>query len=77
MLGHHQQAEGATHQWSEIDVLVVSPRFDAPRRRQDVDLLWQVAARTDSRIEPIPCGAGGFAGPAQSDIIIVPCETWL
>ena len=24
--------------------------------RQDIGLLWRVAARTDSRIEPIPCG---------------------
>lgn len=26
--------------WSDIDVLVVSPQFDGPRYRRDIDLLW-------------------------------------
>jgi len=42
--------------WSDIDVLVVSPQFDGLRDRRDIDLLWRLAAQTDSRIEPIPCG---------------------
>lgn len=50
------QATGRTDRWSDIDLIVVSPRFDAMRNRQDVSLLWRVAARTDARIEPIPCG---------------------
>lgn len=47
---------GRTDRWSDIDVLVVSPRFDGPRDRRDIDLLWRLAAQTDSRIEPVPCG---------------------
>ncbi len=47
---------GKTNQWSDIDLLVVSPRFDGRRIRKDIDLLWRTAARSDSRIEPIPCG---------------------
>jgi hypothetical protein len=35
---------------------VVSPRFDGPRQREDINHLWRIAARTDSRIEPIPVG---------------------
>jgi hypothetical protein len=31
-------------------------KFDGTFSRDDVSLLWRVAARTDSRIEPIPCG---------------------
>jgi predicted nucleotidyltransferase len=50
------QATGTANQWSDIDLLVVSPRFDAERTRKDIDLLWRIAARTDSRIEPVPCG---------------------
>ena len=42
--------------WSDIDLLVVSPRFDGPFDRQDVNFLWRQAARIDSRIEPIACG---------------------
>lgn len=49
------QANGTTHEWSDIDLLVVSPRFDGIRQRKDVDLLWEVAALTDSRIELIAC----------------------
>lgn len=49
-------AHGTPHRWSDIDVLVVSPRFDPKRQRRDIDLLWHTAARTDSRIEPIGVG---------------------
>ena len=48
------QARGDASQWSDIDLLVVSPRFDRDRQRTDINLLWRVAARTDSRIEPVP-----------------------
>ena len=50
------RSQGKANDWSDIDLLVVSPRFDNPRDRRDVDLLWRLAARSDSRIEPIPCG---------------------
>lgn len=50
------QVSGITDTWSDIDLLVVSPRFDDQRSREDINLLWQIAARTDNRIEPIPCG---------------------
>ena len=50
------QATGQTHQWSDIDLIVVSPGFDGTVSRDSINTLWRVAARTDSRIEPIPCG---------------------
>lgn len=55
IFGSH--ARGEATQWSDIDLLVISPRFDAPRTRDDLNLLWRIAVREDSRIEPIPCGS--------------------
>ena len=49
-------ASGRPHTLSDIDIVVVSPVFDGTFTRESVSLLWRVAARTDSRIEPIPCG---------------------
>ena len=37
------------HTWSDIDLLVVSPRFDGKRKRQDINVLWRIAAQVDSR----------------------------
>ncbi len=48
------RAQGSHGPASDIDVVVVSARFDEARDRRDADLLWRVAALTDSRIEPIP-----------------------
>jgi len=41
---------------SDIDVLVIAPEFDGPRASRQVDLLWELRATTDSRIEPIGVG---------------------
>jgi predicted nucleotidyltransferase len=65
------QATGKAGKWSDIDLLVVSPRFDGPRGRQDIDLLWRLAARSDSRIEPIPCGERQWQEDDSSPIIEV------
>ena len=55
--------------WSDIDLLVVSPLFDLPVRQDDVSKLWRIAARTDSRIEPIPCGERQWMEDTVSAII--------
>ena len=60
---------GRSNPWSDIDVLVVSPRFDAPQNQRDVDLLWRLAARSDSRIEPIPCGERQWDVDSSSAIV--------
>ncbi|MGB2821736.1 MAG: nucleotidyltransferase domain-containing protein [Phycisphaerae bacterium] len=49
-------ATGTADEWSDIDLVVVSPRFDGPSEFRDVTFLWRTAARTDNRIEPVPCG---------------------
>ncbi len=63
------QARGTAHRWSDIDLLVVSPVFDGVRRDEDVNRLWRLAGRLDSRIEPIPCGERQWAEDDSSAII--------
>lgn len=63
------QVSGQPHIWSDIDLLVVSPQFDGERNREDVNLLWHIAARTDSRIEPIAVGQRQFEEDDSSAII--------
>lgn len=63
------QAKGNTDRWSDIDLLVISPRFDQQPIRSDINLLWRIAARTDSRIEPIPVGQQQYQHNDTSTII--------
>ena len=67
VFGSH--AGGHHNFWSDIDLLVVSPRFDGERKREDVNLLWRIAARVDSRIEPIAVGQRQFEEDDSSAII--------
>jgi len=50
------QAKGDASYLSDIDLIVVSTDFDKNIQSQTLDELWKLAGRTDSRIEPIPCG---------------------
>ena len=54
IFGSH--ATGQANALSDIDLIVVSPQFDGKISRDIINKLWHIAARTDSRIEPIPCG---------------------
>jgi len=60
---------GKMHKWSDIDLLVISSRFDKQRRRRDIDLLWHIAAEIDSRIEPIAVGEKQYQENDSSWII--------
>ena len=51
------QITGHVHEWSDIDLVVVSPLFDENRHYKTVGKLWRVAHDTDNRIEPVACGA--------------------
>ena len=64
-------ARGDAHRWSDIDLVVLSPRFDGPFDLAGVEALWVVAGRTDSRIEPIPCGERQWLEDNESVIIEV------
>jgi predicted nucleotidyltransferase len=63
------QISGKTDPWSDIDLIVVSPSFDKERTREDINMLWRLAAQTDSRIEPIPCGERQWLEDDASAII--------
>jgi len=63
------QASGRASEWSDIDLLVISPQFDDMRDRSHINLLWRLAARVDSRIEPIPCGSRQWREDDSSAII--------
>ncbi len=67
VFGSH--ATGGANRWSDIDLLVVSRPFDGLRNRRDIDLLWRVAAKIDSRIEPIPCGERQWIEDVSSAIV--------
>ncbi len=62
-------AKGLADVWSDIDLLVISPQFDGIKDRNTINLLWRVAARTDSRIEPILCGSRQWRDDDTSAII--------
>lgn len=63
------QVTGKANEWSDIDLLVVSEHYDRQRSREDINRLWRIAARTDSRIEPIPCGARQWTEDSASAVI--------
>lgn len=65
------QANGHAHEWSDIDLIVVSPMFDDMKDRSGINALWRMAARVDSRIEPIPCGSRQWREDDASAIIEV------
>ena len=64
-------ARGQEHEWSDIDLLVISPRYDKKWTHKDWAKLWVIAANTDSRIEPIPVGEKQFNKNRDSMIIAI------
>jgi len=60
---------GRANQDSDIDLIVVSSDFDKIITRSNINKLWRVAARTDSRIEPIPCGRLQWQNDTSNAII--------
>lgn len=63
------QVNGNIDVWSDIDLVVVSPLFDGDYSREFVNRLWRIAARTDNRIEPIPCGEHQWMEDSGNPII--------
>ena len=63
------QATGHAQERSDIDLLVVSSQFDEMKDRSGINLLWRLAARIDSRIEPIPYGSRHWREDDSSAII--------
>ena len=63
------QVSGRADKWSDIDLIVVSSRFDVQRAWEDFTFLWRVAARVDSRIEPVGVGQRQFEEDDSSALI--------
>ena len=63
------QARGTASEWSDIDVAVISPDFQADRFQERL-LLMRLAARIDDRIEPHPFRPEDFcpSSPLASEI---------
>jgi predicted nucleotidyltransferase len=62
-------ASSRADRWSDIDLLIISSRYDEKYNREDINLLWRTAARTDSRIEPVPVGLKRWETDDESTII--------
>ena len=60
------QATGEADGQSDIDLLVVSPRFDGVIHREDVHRLWRVAALTRSAVRLLPPLAAAVPPAAAS-----------
>lgn len=63
------QVTGKAHEWSDIDLLVVSSQFDGMSDRSRINQLWRLAAQVDSRIEPLSCGAKQWREDDASSLI--------
>ncbi len=69
LFGSH--ARGTSGPWSDIDLVVIAPELDAPHDRRLVDILWELRAVTDARIEPVPCGVREWETDASRPILEV------
>lgn len=67
VFGSH--AKGTANTWNDIDLIVISPLFDGNYSRELVNSLWRTAARTDNRIEPIPCGEKQWQSDTATPIL--------
>ncbi len=54
-------ARGEQRPESDIDVLVVSSRFDVRKTNRDVGTLWRLTLKADKRIEPFAVGVHEYA----------------
>ena len=62
-------ARGETRQWSDIDLLVIAPEFDAHYTMEIVKKLWIATKHGDDRIEPIPCGEREWESESERAIV--------
>jgi uncharacterized protein len=67
LFGSHARGEADSD--SDIDILVIAPEFDGPYDKCRVDLLWELRAISDSRIEPIGVGERQWQEDDSSAII--------
>jgi len=66
LFGSH--ASGRAHEYSDIDVAVVSPDFGKNRYREGAKL-FEIASTVDSRIEPVPVSLESYKNDTWIPII--------
>ncbi len=62
-------ARGDADEWSDIDLVVIAPEFDALSGAGLVSKLWILRAHTDSRIEPFACGEREWESDGSRPVI--------
>lgn len=63
------EARGTAGEWSDIDLVVISPVFDEQDGGGFVDVLWESTLVTRGRIEPVPCGERRWLEDTGSPIV--------
>lgn len=66
-------AQGTATADSDIDLIIIAPQFDQ-RDESQVNLLWELRAFTDPRIEPIACGSHQWIEDDGSPILSIARE---
>ncbi len=67
-------AQGTATENSDIDLIVIAPEFDQ-RDESQVNLLWELRAFADPRIEPIACGSRQWLEDDASPILSIARES--
>lgn len=67
LFGSHARKE--IHRWSDIDLLIISSKYDEAYNREDINILWRIAAVMDNRIEPVPVGLKRWEVDDESPIL--------
>ena len=79
LYGSHARGDACDD--SDIDLLVVSTQSKRSRPLRDADLLWQLRARVDYRIEPLLIGKRRWKQDAGSPLLATirqeGCIIWL
>jgi predicted nucleotidyltransferase len=65
------RARGTAGEWSDIDLVVVSPVFDGPDGPRAVDTLWRACAATGGYIEPVACGVKRWEEDDSSPLLAI------
>jgi uncharacterized protein len=63
------EARGTAGEWSDIDLVIVSPVFDGPDGAVHVDALWESTMATRGHVEPVPCGERRWLEDRESPIV--------
>ena len=65
------RARDTAGEWSDIDLVVVSPVFDGPRGPDAIDTLWRACAVTGGYLEPVACGVNRWEEDDGSPLLAI------